>query len=113
MPCWRRRRRATRWCAPPRARCASAPRQAAPNRCGSRPRRFAGANAVGIIMTGMGDDGAQGLAEMRAAGAFTIAQDEATSIVFGMPKEAIALGAVERVLPLDLLAPEIVRAGRR
>jgi two-component system chemotaxis response regulator CheB len=75
--------------------------------------RFAGANAVGIIMTGMGDDGAHGLAEMRQAGAFTIAQDEATSVVFGMPKEAIELGAVERVLPLDLLASEIIRAGNR
>jgi two-component system chemotaxis response regulator CheB len=75
--------------------------------------RFAGANAVGIIMTGMGDDGAHGLAEMRQAGAFTIAQDEATSVVFGMPKEAIELGAVARVLPLDLLASEIIRAGNR
>jgi two-component system, chemotaxis family, protein-glutamate methylesterase/glutaminase len=75
--------------------------------------RFAGANAVGIIMTGMGDDGAHGLAEMRQAGAFTVAQDEATSVVFGMPKEAIELGAVERVLPLELLASEILRAGNR
>jgi two-component system chemotaxis response regulator CheB len=75
--------------------------------------RFAGGNAVGIIMTGMGDDGAHGLAEMREAGAFTVAQDEASSVVFGMPKEAIALGAVERILPLDLLAAEIVRAGRQ
>jgi two-component system chemotaxis response regulator CheB len=75
--------------------------------------RFAGANAVGIIMTGMGDDGAHGLAEMRQAGAFTVAQDEATSVVFGMPKEAIELGAVERVLPLDLLAAEIMRASSR
>jgi two-component system chemotaxis response regulator CheB len=75
--------------------------------------RYAGANAVGIIMTGMGDDGARGLAEMKEAGAFTIAQDEATSIVFGMPKEAIARGAADRILPLDLLATEIVRAGKR
>jgi len=75
--------------------------------------RFAGANAVGIIMTGMGDDGAHGLAEMRQAGAFTVAQDEASSVVFGMPKEAIALGAVERVLPLDMLAAEILRVGNR
>jgi two-component system chemotaxis response regulator CheB len=75
--------------------------------------RFAGANAIGIIMTGMGDDGAHGLAEMRGAGAFTIAQDEATSVVFGMPKEAIELGAVERVLPLELLAAEILRVGNR
>jgi len=72
----------------------------------------AGANALGIIMTGMGDDGAHGLLEMREAGAATVAQDEATSVVFGMPKEAIALGAPERVLPLDRLAAEIVKAGR-
>lgn len=71
-----------------------------------------GANAVGIIMTGMGDDGAHGLLEMKQAGALTVAQDEASSIVFGMPKEAIALGAADKVLPLDRLAAEIVRAGR-
>ncbi len=75
--------------------------------------RYAGANALGIIMTGMGDDGARGLLEMRQAGAPTIAQDEASSVVFGMPKEAIALGAAERILPLDHLAGEIIRAGRR
>ena len=57
-----------------------------------------------------GDDGAHGLLEMREAGASTIAQEEATSVVFGMPKEAIALGAADRVLPLDRLAGEIVRA---
>jgi len=74
---------------------------------------YAGANAVGIIMTGMGDDGARGMVEMKAAGAVTIAQDEATSVVFGMPKEAIARGVVDKVLPLDHLAGEIVRAGRR
>ena len=73
---------------------------------------IAGGNALGIIMTGMGDDGARGLMEMRDAGAATVAQDEATSVVFGMPKEAIALGAVERVLPLERLAAEIVRASR-
>jgi two-component system chemotaxis response regulator CheB len=75
--------------------------------------RYAGANAVGIIMTGMGDDGSRGLLEMKQAGAFTIAQDEASSVVFGMPKEAIALGAADKILPLDLLAIEIVRAGSR
>jgi two-component system chemotaxis response regulator CheB len=75
--------------------------------------RYAGANAVGIIMTGMGDDGARGLLEMKQAGAFTIAQDEASSVVFGMPKEAIALGAAGKIVPLDLLATEIVRAGGR
>jgi two-component system chemotaxis response regulator CheB len=73
--------------------------------------RYAGANALGIIMTGMGDDGARGLLEMRQAGASTVAQDEASSVVFGMPKEAIALGAAGRVLPLDHLASEIIRAG--
>jgi two-component system chemotaxis response regulator CheB len=73
----------------------------------------AGSNAVGIIMTGMGDDGAKGLAEMHAAGAFTVAQDEATSVVFGMPKEAIALGAADRVLPLDRLPGVISHADRR
>jgi two-component system chemotaxis response regulator CheB len=73
--------------------------------------RFAGANALGIIMTGMGDDGARGLLEMKQAGAQTVAQDEATSVVFGMPKEAIALGAVDRVLPLDALAGAVLRAG--
>jgi two-component system, chemotaxis family, protein-glutamate methylesterase/glutaminase len=75
--------------------------------------QYAGANAVGIIMTGMGDDGARGLREMHEAGALTIAQDEASCIVFGMPKEAIALGAVDRVLPLDRLPAEIMRAGVR
>jgi len=75
--------------------------------------RFAGANAVGIIMTGMGDDGAKGLLEMKQAGAHTVAQDEATSVVFGMPKEAIALGAADKVLPLDRLAGELLRAGKQ
>ncbi|HLN25515.1 MAG TPA: chemotaxis response regulator protein-glutamate methylesterase [Patescibacteria group bacterium] len=74
--------------------------------------QYAGGNAVGIIMTGMGDDGARGLLEMRENGAMTIAQDEASCVVFGMPKEAIARGAAEKVLPLDALAAEIVRAGR-
>lgn len=62
--------------------------------------RFAGANAVGIIMTGMGRDGAGGLLEMRKAGAHTIAQDESSCVVFGMPKEAIRAGAAEEVVPL-------------
>jgi two-component system chemotaxis response regulator CheB len=75
--------------------------------------RFAGANALGIIMTGMGDDGARGLSEMQGSGSPTIAQDEATSVVFGMPKEAIARGAADKVLPLDSLAGEIMRAGKR
>jgi two-component system, chemotaxis family, protein-glutamate methylesterase/glutaminase len=62
--------------------------------------RYLGANAVGVILTGMGADGARGLLEMREAGARTIAQDEATCVVFGMPKEAIALGAAEETLAL-------------
>lgn len=60
----------------------------------------AGSNAVGVLLTGMGNDGAEGLLEMRRANAFTIAQDEATCVVFGMPREAILLGAAEEVLPL-------------
>lgn len=72
--------------------------------------RSAGSNAVGVIMTGMGDDGARGLKEMKDAGATTIAQDEATSIVFGMPKEAIARGCVDRIAPLQSIAREILAA---
>jgi two-component system chemotaxis response regulator CheB len=60
-------------------------------------------------MTGMGDDGAAGLLEMRNAGARTVAQDEATSVVYGMPKEAVKRGAVESSLPLSSLAAEIMR----
>ncbi|PIB91214.1 chemotaxis response regulator protein-glutamate methylesterase [Caulobacter sp. FWC2] len=75
--------------------------------------RSAGSNAVGVIMTGMGDDGARGMNEMKQAGAYTIAQDEATSVVFGMPKEAIALGCVDRVAPLQALAKEILKASNR
>jgi two-component system chemotaxis response regulator CheB len=63
--------------------------------------KCAGANALGIVMTGMGDDGARGLREMRDAGASTIAQDESSCVVFGMPKEAIRMGAAQRVLPLQ------------
>jgi two-component system chemotaxis response regulator CheB len=73
----------------------------------------AGANAAGIIMTGMGDDGANGLLEMRQAGAYTIAQDEESCVVFGMPKEAIARGAAEKVVGLSAIPREIVRLGGR
>jgi len=73
----------------------------------------AGSNAVGVILTGMGDDGARGMEEMHNAGAFTIAQDEATSVVFGMPKEAIARGCVDRIVPLELDAREIINAEAR
>jgi two-component system chemotaxis response regulator CheB len=73
--------------------------------------KFAGANALGIIMTGMGDDGAAGLLEMRKAGARTLGQDEETCVVYGMPKEAVKRGAVERSVPLGEIAREIVAAG--
>jgi two-component system, chemotaxis family, protein-glutamate methylesterase/glutaminase len=75
--------------------------------------RSAGANAVGVIMTGMGDDGARGMKEMKDAGAFTIAQDEATSVVFGMPREAIARACVDRIAPLSAIAREILAATKR
>ncbi len=68
-----------------------------------------GANAVGVILTGMGADGARGLLAMRNAGARTIAQDEATCVVFGMPKEAIACGAAEHISPLDRVAGALMR----
>lgn len=71
----------------------------------------AGKNALGIIMTGMGDDGAQGLKEMLDAGATTIGQDERSCVVYGMPKEAFKLGAVQRELPLSKIAYEIVAYG--
>ncbi|MGA2779544.1 MAG: chemotaxis response regulator protein-glutamate methylesterase [Steroidobacteraceae bacterium] len=74
--------------------------------------KCAGANATGIIMTGMGDDGARGLLEMREAGAPTAAQDEASCVVFGMPKEAIRLGGAITVLPLARIAQLIVDWGR-
>jgi len=66
--------------------------------------RYAGQNVMGVILTGMGDDGARGMLEMKQAGAATIAQDEETCVVFGMPKEAIKLGAADRVLPLQSIA---------
>ncbi|MEW6116561.1 MAG: chemotaxis response regulator protein-glutamate methylesterase [Nitrospirota bacterium] len=71
--------------------------------------RYAGKNAVGVIMTGMGDDGARGMLEMKEAGASTIAQDEATSVVFGMPNEAIKRGAVDKVVPLEKIAREVIQ----
>jgi two-component system chemotaxis response regulator CheB len=70
--------------------------------------RYAGQNAVGVILTGMGDDGACGMMEMKQAGAVTIAQDEASCVVFGMPKEAIKRGAVDKVLPLSAVAGAIL-----
>ena len=70
--------------------------------------RYAGKNAVGAILTGMGDDGAHGMREMREAGAYTIAQDEKSCVVFGMPNEAIKLNGVEKILPLTEIANEII-----
>jgi len=75
--------------------------------------KAAGPNAVGVIMTGMGDDGAQGLLEMRQAGAVTIAQDEASCVVFGMPKEAIAIGAAEAILPLQRIPNAMMSPARQ
>lgn len=71
--------------------------------------RYAGKNAVGVIMTGMGDDGARGMLEMKEAGAKTIAQDEESCVVFGMPAEAVKRGAVDRVLPLNSIAQEVLK----
>ena len=70
--------------------------------------RYAGANAVGVILTGMGGDGAKELLTMKQAGAFTIAQDEASCVVFGMPKEAIKAGAVDKILPLGDIAGAVL-----
>ena len=75
--------------------------------------RYAGANALGIILTGMGDDGARGLKEMYAAGAQTIAQDEASCVVFGMPNEAIKLGAADQVMALDKVPDAMIAYTRQ
>ncbi len=74
--------------------------------------KYIGSNAVGVILTGMGNDGAAGLLAMRQAGAATFAQDERTCVVFGMPKEAIAHGAVDHILPLQRIAPEALMAAQ-
>lgn len=71
--------------------------------------RYAGKNAVGVIMTGMGDDGAHGMKEMFDAGAATIAQDEATCVVYGMPLEAVRKGGVNKIMPLQNIAAEVLR----
>ena len=73
---------------------------------------YAGKNALGIIMTGMGDDGAKGLLEMKEAGAITLGQDEASCVVYGMPKEAVKLGAVDHVYPLENLAGAMLRMAK-
>lgn len=70
--------------------------------------QYAGANAIGVILTGMGADGAQGLLQMRQAGARTIGQDEASCVVYGMPKEAAKAGAVEKVAPLQHVAQQVI-----
>ena len=72
--------------------------------------KFAGRNALGVIMTGMGDDGARGMKEMHDAGASTVAEDESTCVVFGMPKEAIRLGGVDTILPLDRIPQAIMQS---
>jgi two-component system chemotaxis response regulator CheB len=71
--------------------------------------RYGGKNVVGVIMTGMGDDGARGMSEMKDAGAYNIAQDEASCIVFGMPQEAIKKGGVNKVMGLDKIAMEVLK----
>jgi two-component system, chemotaxis family, protein-glutamate methylesterase/glutaminase len=90
--------------------------------CGHRPSvdvlfnsvaRAARARAVGVILTGMGRDGAQGLLAMREAGAGTLGQDEATSVVYGMPKSAMEAGAVQRQLPLEKIGPAILKMTNR
>ena len=75
--------------------------------------RYVGVNAVGIMLTGMGKDGATAMLEMKAAGAWNLAQDEESCVVFGMPKEAIATGAVDEVLPLRSIAEHALRAVAR
>ena len=75
--------------------------------------KAAGENAVGVILTGMGDDGSRGLLEMREAGAATVAQDEATCVVFGMPKVAIEIGAAAETLPLEKIAQRIVTLAKK
>lgn len=75
--------------------------------------RYAGPNAIAVIMTGMGDDGAIGMAELAQQGALTLAQDEATCVVYGMPGEAVRLGGVQHILPLDQLATACLKHSRR
>ncbi|KWB79390.1 chemotaxis response regulator protein-glutamate methylesterase [Burkholderia ubonensis] len=75
--------------------------------------RHAGRRAIGVMLTGMGKDGAAGMLRMREAGALNLAQDEKSCVVFGMPKEAIALGAVDEVIDLDAMAARLINAARR
>lgn len=70
--------------------------------------RYVGKNAIAVIMTGMGDDGAKGMLELKQAGAHTVAQDEASCVVFGMPKMAIELGAAQKILPLETISKHVM-----
>ncbi|MNT89956.1 Chemotaxis response regulator protein-glutamate methylesterase of group 2 operon [compost metagenome] len=72
----------------------------------------AGANAIGAILTGMGEDGARGMMALKQAGAPTLAQDEASSVVWGMPGSAVRLGAVDEVLPLERIAERLLSLAR-
>lgn len=96
--------------------------QAGPRVCYQRPSvdvlfhsvaELQGANAVGVLMTGMGSDGANGLLRMKAAGAYTMAQDEASCVVYGMPREAVRIGATDDVVPLHRIAEAICSASTR
>ncbi|MDO9600520.1 MAG: chemotaxis protein CheB, partial [Azoarcus sp.] len=75
--------------------------------------RVAGRNAVGALLTGMGKDGAQGLLAMRSAGAYTVAQDEASCVVYGMPREAVSIGAAVEELALERIAPRLIESIRQ
>jgi two-component system chemotaxis response regulator CheB len=75
--------------------------------------KVAKSNAIGVLMTGMGKDGAEGLLKMKQAGAITIAQDEASCVVFGMPKEAIKIGAADKVVPLSEIPATIIKQVER
>ncbi len=75
--------------------------------------RYAGKNAIGVIMTGMGDDGAKGMREMHDSGAYNIAQNEATCIVYGMPCEAVKAGGVDKIVPLQEIAQNILAAAKQ
>ena len=72
-----------------------------------------GSQAMGVILTGMGNDGTEGLQEIKRAGGYTLAQDQATSVVYGMPKAAVDAGAVDRIAPLPEIAAEITRWARK
>ena len=71
-----------------------------------------GGNAIGVLLTGMGADGARGMLEMKEAGAYNIAQDEKTCLIYGMPKEAVVLKAVTRVLPLQFISQALLTLGK-